>query len=549
MAYGTVNVPGVTQSELTAAVNEVRGERKDSVGGYIWKADTDKVYSKDAGGSFSVEHGSLADCKTDEYRGVWFRVQSSSSSAGIVAYDTKYTIDGANNYLSIGDYVIWTGSTLVHVPTYEAKASTVRNSDGQFAYHSGVDGLMSSTDKAYLTFLMQHFIAASMSDAFNSGDGTNESGLYGNVTLGRPSGSGEGDTYNMMSILDKVTNYTSQLLINESADNPFAYFRGRISGAWQRILSENDLVSHLAVAENDSDYPNWDNELRIYHVKKWAASSSDLPNSTWSSTGDYLVVNIPGAPNATTLHARTQFVMNNSNMEIWCRFIPSYSGSGSLAGGSPTAWVRLSGGMGHSHSNKTELDSITSTLISNWNAAYSHISNTNNPHRTNKSDVGLGNADNTSDMSKPVSNPQKEYIDGAVKSAVKAAPDILCARLLGYTIYCGSDSSFPFGAYTPSSEFNGGNAFIIGNVSRTFDIENRTSIIVNYGTSPISVRWTYIDNTASYPTVETRTNTVKVGEKLTTGYPYSATTGSGFIGVTVQECDIIEELKSTLKLN
>lgn len=373
MAYGTVNVPGVTPSELTAAVNEVRGERKDSVGGYIWKADTDKVYSKDAGGSFSVEHGSLADCKTDDYRGVWFRVQSSSSSAGIVAYDTKYTIDGANNYLSIGDYVIWTGSTLVHVPTYEAKASTVRNSDGQFAYHSGVDGLMSSTDKAYLTFLMQHFIAASMSGAFNSGDGTNESGLYGNVTYGRPAGSGEGDTYNMMSILDKVTNYTSQLLINENANNPFAYFRGRISGAWQRILSENDLVSHMAVAENDSDYPNWDNELRIYHVKKWAASSADLPNSSWSSDGDYLVVNIPGAPNATTLHARTQFVMNNSNMEIWCRFIPSYSGSGSLAGGSPTAWVRLSGGLGHSHSNKTELDSITSTLISNWNAAYDHI--------------------------------------------------------------------------------------------------------------------------------------------------------------------------------
>ena len=51
MAYGTVNVPGVTPSELTAAVNEVRGERKDSVGGYIWKADTDKVYSKDAGGN------------------------------------------------------------------------------------------------------------------------------------------------------------------------------------------------------------------------------------------------------------------------------------------------------------------------------------------------------------------------------------------------------------------------------------------------------------------------------------------------------------------
>jgi len=34
----------------------------------------------------------------------------------------------------------------------------------------------------------------------------------------------------------------------------------------------------------------------------------------------------------------------------------------------------------------------------------SHISNTNNPHNVNKSDVGLGNVDNTSDLNKPVSN-------------------------------------------------------------------------------------------------------------------------------------------------
>ena len=150
----------------------------------------------------------------------------------------------------------------------------------------------------------------------------------------------------------------------------------------------------------------------------------------------------------------------------------------------------------------------------------------------------------SSDISNAISK-----VNESIGKTVRMGPDILCARLLGYTVYCGSNSSFPFGAYTPASEFNGGNAFIIGSVSRTFDIEDRTSTIVNYGTSPISVRWTYIDNTASYPTVETRTNTVKVGEKLTTGYPYSAMGGSGFIGVTVEECDIIEEMKSTLKLN
>ena len=348
-------------STVEAQIDELADKISSTVGAYTWHMDTDKVYDKDG-----KDIGSLQSCMTSDMTGTWFFARTSTSTSGSAQYPSSYTINGANGYLSLGDFVIWTGEGLVHVSTYEAKASTVRNSDGQFAYHSGVDGLMSSTDKAYLTFLMQHFIAASMSSAFNSGDGANESGLYGNVTLGRPAGSGEGDTYNMMSILDKVTNYTSQLLINENIDNPYAYFRGRISGTWQRILSENDLVSHMTVAENDSDYPNWDNELRIYHVKKWAASSTDLPNSTWSSDGDYLVVNIPGAPNATTLHARTQFVVNNGNMEIWCRFIPSYNGSGSLASGSPSKWVQLSGGVQtHTHSNKTVLDSVTQSVVTN----------------------------------------------------------------------------------------------------------------------------------------------------------------------------------------
>lgn len=43
-----------------------------------------------------------------------------------------------------------------------------------------------------------------------------------------------------------------------------------------------------------------------------------------------------------------------------------------------------------------------------------HLQDENNPHNVNKDDVGLGNVDNTSDLNKPLSNPQKEYIDGQV---------------------------------------------------------------------------------------------------------------------------------------
>ena len=46
----------------------------------------------------------------------------------------------------------------------------------------------------------------------------------------------------------------------------------------------------------------------------------------------------------------------------------------------------------------------------------SHKSNTSNPHKVTKSQVGLGNADNTSDINKPVSTAQQRAIDDAKKS-------------------------------------------------------------------------------------------------------------------------------------
>ena len=36
-----------------------------------------------------------------------------------------------------------------------------------------------------------------------------------------------------------------------------------------------------------------------------------------------------------------------------------------------------------------------------------HKNNTSNPHQTTKSQVGLGNVDNTSDVNKPVSTAQQ----------------------------------------------------------------------------------------------------------------------------------------------
>lgn len=46
-----------------------------------------------------------------------------------------------------------------------------------------------------------------------------------------------------------------------------------------------------------------------------------------------------------------------------------------------------------------------------------HIANTSNPHNVTKSQIGLGNVDNTSDMDKPVSTAQQAAIDAATGAA------------------------------------------------------------------------------------------------------------------------------------
>jgi hypothetical protein len=80
----------------------------------------------------------------------------------------------------------------------------------------------------------------------------------------------------------------------------------------------------------------------------------------------------------------------------------------------------------HTHSNKSILDLITeaftTTLKTNYDNAYnwvvtnganvlSHITSTSNPHNVTKSQVGLGNVDNTSDVNKLISTIQQNALN------------------------------------------------------------------------------------------------------------------------------------------
>lgn len=97
------------------------------------------------------------------------------------------------------------------------------------------------------------------------------------------------------------------------------------------------------------------------------------------------------------------------------------------------SWTKV-GGDEHTHGNLSVLDGISPEKISNWDSAYTHTSNENNPHGVTAAQIGLGNVNNTADITKPVSEPQIEYI--------RRNDITFAAKLLGYTEWnaCGESN-------------------------------------------------------------------------------------------------------------
>ena len=78
------------------------------------------------------------------------------------------------------------------------------------------------------------------------------------------------------------------------------------------------------------------------------------------------------------------------------------------------------------NSLNVSIQQFTSTVMSAVNnkadaqTVNSHVQRSDNPHNVTKSQVGLGNVDNTSDVSKPVSNLQRQAIETAVSEVRQA---------------------------------------------------------------------------------------------------------------------------------
>lgn len=104
------------------------------------------------------------------------------------------------------------------------------------------------------------------------------------------------------------------------------------------------------------------------------------------------------------------------------RFVNGLYGNlkGNADSASSVAWDNVSGKptsytpSSHTHDDRYYTESEIDTKVSDINSSItSHTGNKSNPHGVTKSQVGLGNVDNTSDINKPVSTAQQSAIDTA----------------------------------------------------------------------------------------------------------------------------------------
>ena len=78
-------------------------------------------------------------------------------------------------------------------------------------------------------------------------------------------------------------------------------------------------------------------------------------------------------------------------------------------------WGQIEGNIDEQNDLKLKFQRVNQDIGDIDTTVNSHLEDTNNPHSVTKAQVGLGNVDNTSDLNKPLSTAQKQYVDENIK--------------------------------------------------------------------------------------------------------------------------------------
>ncbi|GBR77135.1 phage tail fiber protein [Candidatus Termititenax persephonae] len=166
--------------------------------------------------------------------------------------------------------------------------------------------------------------------------------------------------------------------------------------------------------------------------------------------------------------------------------------------------VRTALGTKEDVANKQDTITDNSTYYPSSKAVYAHTSRVDNPHGVTKAQVGLGSADNTSDINKPVST--------ATQNALNGKQDV-SDRVSTFTGNVSDDTKYPSArlVYAHTSRVDNPHSVTaaqvsLGNVNNTSDLDKPVSTATQtaLGGKQDTITWeTYISASSThsqYPT-------------------------------------------------
>ena len=211
---------------------------------------------------------------------------------------------------------------------------------------------------------------------------------------------------------------------------------------------QNNEITKLqpVVNTNSSDFIETDPIFQASEASLFVAGDkSNLDNQSGINSGDETTLSIQTKRPIKTVNGES--LEGNGNVQIDYNdlnnlptLISNHSGLNLDDGTNPHGTTKQDVGLGnvpnlntteavnkaHEHTNFSILngteESFTTALKNDYNSAVSwittngtnlinHLTNTSNPHNVTKSQVGLGNVDNTSDVNKPISTATQTALD------------------------------------------------------------------------------------------------------------------------------------------
>lgn len=170
--------------------------------------------------------------------------------------------------------------------------------------------------------------------------------------------------------------------------------------------------------KNNGDFLYWDGD-----DDEWACGTANgvtaiLAGNGINLNGDEVSINSPNCTGSNKLQWNGNAFVCTADLDTDAQVVSFNTGTNELtiSSGNTVDLSSLAGGGSSDHNTLSNLQGGTTSeyyhlTTTEHTDTLNHLTNTSNPHSVDKTDVGLGNVDNTSDLNKPISTATQNALN------------------------------------------------------------------------------------------------------------------------------------------